>query len=91
MITLRPDPVRSRQYHDAGQWRDQTIMDLISSRIAALPDKIAVKDASGIEPALPSWLADLHEREERFTVLDNDQDEVERFISARTRVLEDTK
>jgi len=51
----------------------------------------AVKDAAGIEPALPSWLADLYERDERFTVLDNDQGEVERFISARTRVLEEVK
>jgi threonine synthase len=45
----------------------------------------AVKDASGIEPALPSWLADLHTREERLSVLANDQNAVEDFISARTR------
>jgi threonine synthase len=51
----------------------------------------AVKAAAGIEPALPAWLSDLYEREERFTVLDNDQGEVERFITARTRVLEEQK
>ena len=45
----------------------------------------AVKAAAGIEPALPAWLSDLYEREERYTVLDNDQAEVERFIAARTR------
>lgn len=45
----------------------------------------AVKDASGIEPALPAWLADLHGREERLTVLANDQSVVENFIAARTR------
>ena len=45
----------------------------------------AVKDASGIEPALPAWLADLHSREERLSVLANDQNAVEDFISARTR------
>jgi threonine synthase len=45
----------------------------------------AVKAAAGIEPALPAWLSDLYEREERYTVLDNDQSEVERFIAARTR------
>jgi threonine synthase len=45
----------------------------------------AVKAASGIEPALPAWLSDLYEREERLTVLNNDQSEVEQFIAARTR------
>ncbi|MDB5474441.1 MAG: threonine synthase, partial [Devosia sp.] len=34
---------------------------------------------------LPLWLADLYAREERFTVLANDQQAVEDFISARTR------
>jgi threonine synthase len=45
----------------------------------------AVKAASGIDPALPAWLADLHSRQERLSVLANDQTAVEDFISARTR------
>ena len=45
----------------------------------------AVKAASGIDPALPDWLADLHDREERLSVLANDPQAVEEFISARTR------
>jgi len=45
----------------------------------------AVKEATGIEPPLPAWLADLHGREERLSVLANDQTAVEEFISARTR------
>ncbi|KKC41250.1 threonine synthase [Devosia epidermidihirudinis] len=45
----------------------------------------AVKDASGIEPPLPAWLADLYSREERLSVLANEQSAVEEFISARTR------
>lgn len=45
----------------------------------------AVKAASGVEPALPLWLADLFDRPERLSVLANDQSEVEAFISARTR------
>jgi threonine synthase len=45
----------------------------------------AVLEASGVEPALPVWLADLHSREERLSVLANDQQAVEHFISARTR------
>jgi threonine synthase len=49
----------------------------------------AVKAATGVEPTLPAWLADLYERPERFSVLGNDQREVESFIKARSRVLED--
>ena len=45
----------------------------------------AVHDATGFEPSLPTWLADLHSREERLSVLANDQSAVEDFISARTR------
>ncbi|MGV8853759.1 MAG: threonine synthase [Devosia sp.] len=45
----------------------------------------AVKAASGVNPALPAWLADLYDREERLSVLANDQQAVEDFISARTR------
>jgi threonine synthase len=45
----------------------------------------AVKQASGVDPALPAWLADLYSREERLSVLANDQQSVEDFISARTR------
>ena len=68
---------------------DTPVITLSTAHPAKFP--AAVKDAAGIEPALPSWLADLYERDERFTVLDNDQGEVERFISARTRVLEEVK
>jgi threonine synthase len=42
----------------------------------------AVRAACGIEPALPLWLADLHDRPERFTVLDNDQSQVEAAVAA---------
>ncbi|WP_108395612.1 threonine synthase [Devosia submarina] len=45
----------------------------------------SVREAAGIEPALPTWLADLYSREERLSVLANDQHLVEEFISARTR------
>ncbi|MEW9616280.1 threonine synthase [Shinella sp. S4-D37] len=46
----------------------------------------AVKSASGIDPALPTWLADLMQREERFDVLDAKLDAVEDFIGKHTRV-----
>ncbi|NMA97765.1 MAG: threonine synthase [Phyllobacteriaceae bacterium] len=45
----------------------------------------AVAEASGIEPALPEWLSDLYQREERVTVLANDQRLIEDFIVARSR------
>jgi threonine synthase len=68
---------------------DTPVVTLSTAHPAKFP--AAVKDAVGIEPGLPPWLADLYQREERLTVLDNDQGEVERFISARTRVLETVK
>jgi threonine synthase len=45
----------------------------------------AVLAASGVTPELPAWLADLHLREERLSILANDQTAVEDFIRARTR------
>ena len=65
------------------------VITLATAHPAKFP--AAVKAAAGIEPALPVWLADLYDRPERFTVLNNNQDEVENFISARTRVLEEPK
>jgi threonine synthase len=45
----------------------------------------AVKAATGVEPVLPLWLADLYGRAERYDVLANDQATVEAYISARSR------
>ena len=45
----------------------------------------AVKAACGIEPKLPDFLADLHERPERFTVLPNDQGAIEAFVRQHSR------
>ncbi|MDQ0455109.1 threonine synthase [Rhizobium paknamense] len=45
----------------------------------------AVKLASAIDPALPTWLADLMDREERFDILAADLGVVEGFIAARAR------
>ncbi|MBO3759173.1 threonine synthase [Ciceribacter sp. L1K22] len=46
----------------------------------------AVKTASGIDPALPTWLGDLMDREERFTVLDAELKAVETFVGEHARV-----
>jgi threonine synthase len=45
----------------------------------------AVKSASGIDPALPAWLADLMDREERFDILDAELKAVETYIGAHAR------
>ncbi|MDZ7872802.1 MAG: threonine synthase [Rhizobium sp.] len=47
----------------------------------------AVKSASGIDPALPAWLADLMDREERFEVLPAELKAVESFISHQARAV----
>lgn len=46
----------------------------------------AVKKASGIDPALPSWLAGLMEREERFDILAAELDAVEAYIGGKARI-----
>ena len=50
----------------------------------------AVRDATGVEPALPPHLADLHDRQERFSVLPNDLQRVEDFIRERARAGRET-
>jgi threonine synthase len=47
----------------------------------------AVEAASGVHPALPAHLADLHARTERFTRLANDQGAIERFIRQNARAV----
>jgi threonine synthase len=64
--------------------RGTPVVTLATAHPAKFPD--AVRAATGVEPALPLWLADLFARSERFTVLDNDAAAVEAFIAARTRV-----
>lgn len=45
----------------------------------------AVKSACGIDPALPSWLGDLMNREERFDILPAEIRAVEKFIGNHAR------
>ena len=55
-----------------------------TAHAAKFPD--AVERAIGVRPALPAHLKDLMRREERFTVLPNDQHAVARFIHDNARV-----
>ena len=43
-----PDPVRGALYRQQGYWRDETIVGLIAVATARTPEKIAVRDASGM-------------------------------------------
>ena len=45
----------------------------------------AVEAACGVSPGLPPHLSDLHAREERFTVLPNEQRAVESFVREHSR------
>jgi threonine synthase len=53
-------------------------ISLATAHPAKFPD--AVKQACGQHPALPPSLSDLFEREEHFTVLQNDRNQVQDFI-----------
>jgi threonine synthase len=62
---------------------DAPVVTLATAHPAKFP--VAVKAATGIEPQLPVWLADLSTRPERFDVLANDESAVEAYVLARTR------
>jgi acyl-CoA synthetase len=47
MLFPQPNPVRARLYRASGQWRDDTIPELFGRAAQALPEKVAVRDASG--------------------------------------------
>jgi threonine synthase len=57
---------------------------LATAHPAKFPD--AVKQATGIHPALPPHLADLLTRQEHFTVVANDVTAIESFIAKHSRI-----
>lgn len=56
---------------------------LSTAHPAKFPD--AVEAASGVRPALPAWLGNLMEREERIAHLPNEQAAVEAYVLEKTR------
>jgi threonine synthase len=62
---------------------DSPVVTLATAHPAKFP--AAVKAATGEDAGLPPWLADLHQRPERFDVLGNDQAAVEAYVLERTR------
>jgi threonine synthase len=74
----------ARRQADARQTQSPLIV-LGTAHPAKFPD--AVEAATGVRPPLPSHLANLFDRPEHFSILPNDQAEIERFI--QTQVLRD--
>ena len=59
------------------------VITLSTAHPAKFPD--AVEKACGQRPALPAHLADIYEREERYTVLPNDLDALQAHIRGLRR------
>ena len=58
------------------------MITLATAHPAKFPD--AVEEASGIRPPLPSHMADLYDRSERVTRVENDLTAIEDIIKDRT-------
>jgi threonine synthase len=71
------------RYRGAEKAAESPVVTLATAHPAKFP--AAVKAATGVEPGLPLWLADLYGRAERYDVLANDQAAVEAYVSARSR------
>ena len=79
------DPHTATAVHVAKKYEktNSPMVVLSTAHPAKFPD--AVKSACAIDPALPVWLADLMNREERFDVLEAELDAVETFIGSHVR------
>lgn len=64
-------------------YRDSTVVSLATAHPAKFP--AAVKQAIGVTPELPPHLADLHTRQEKFTVLSKDLAKVQEFVRKGAR------
>ncbi len=73
----------ARRYRDPAR----PMIALATAHPAKFPQ--AVAGATGVEPALPLWLAGLYDKQERLTVLPNDLRTVQDFISGKSRAWED--
>ncbi len=80
------DPHSAIGHFVAAQYEKPTapMITLATAHPAKFP--AAVKSASGIDPALPTWLADLMLKEERFEVIDPELSAVEGFVDKHARI-----
>jgi threonine synthase len=61
--------------------KSSTLVSVATAHPAKFPQ--AVEDATGVRPALPARLADLHQRPEHFETLPNDLAAVRDFVTGR--------
>lgn len=67
-------------------WRNRKtpMVTLATAHPAKFPEAIE-KSGIGVAPSLPRHMADLYEREERYTVLPNDLEAVQQFVAGHMR------
>lgn len=85
------DPHTAAGIHVARRFEkpNAPMVTLATAHPAKFPD--AVKSASDVDPALPSWLSDLMRREETFELLRPDLDGIESFIARHARAAENNR
>ena len=71
----------TKEFQKSKDYADELVVTLATAHPAKFPD--AVIESGAPKPQLPSFLADLSKREEKFEVLKNNLDEVKNFISTR--------
>ncbi|MDF2388071.1 threonine synthase [Nostoc ellipsosporum NOK] len=79
------DPHTASGVHVAATQTASAVPMIVLSTAHPAKFPAAVEAASGIHPALPAWLADLMNSEERYAVLPSDLKMVEDYVSRRAR------
>ncbi len=69
----------SKKFMQSDLYDDEFIVNIATAHPAKFPD--AVTNAGAPQPALPDFLKDLFEREERYEILGNNLDLVKKFIA----------
>ena len=71
----------TEKFMETSDYHGEAIVTLATAHPAKFPDSI--ETAKIPQPKLPNFLNDLFEREEKFTILENNLDVVKKFISAK--------
>lgn len=82
---LDPHTAVALQVAERHEKSDAPMVVLSTAHPAKFP--AAVEEACGVNPPLPAWLGDLMQREERFSVVANDQTAVEALVEERARAV----
>ncbi|RUU00427.1 threonine synthase [Mesorhizobium sp. USDA-HM6] len=79
------DPHTAAAVHVAAAHASGTVPMIVLGTAHPAKFPAAVEAASGIVPALPSWLGDLMTADEKYTILPSELKMVEDYVSRRTR------